>query len=52
MFTGIVEEMQQGGIANTAYQGTINPTQPVDTINGALPSGEVGLDMIMGLMKK
>jgi hypothetical protein len=52
MFAGIMEDMQHGGIANTAYQGTINPNQPVDTVNGALPAGEVGLDMIMGLMKK
>tara|TARA_R110000868_G_scaffold190592_1_gene434435 strand:+ start:1657 stop:2028 length:372 start_codon:yes stop_codon:yes gene_type:complete len=52
MFAGMIGEMQQGGIANTTYQGTINPSQTVDTINGALPQGEVGLDMIMGLMKK
>jgi len=52
MFSGIIGEMQQGGVANTAYQGTINPSQAVDTVNGALPQGEVGLDMIMGLMKK
>jgi hypothetical protein len=52
MFAGMIEEMQHGGVANTAYQGTINPMQPVDTINGALPEGQVGLDMIMNLMKK
>ena len=52
MFAGMIGEMQQGGAATTAYQGTMNPTQPVDTINGALPQGEVGLDMIMGLMNK
>jgi hypothetical protein len=44
--------MQQGGIANTSYQGTINPSQPVDTVNGALPEGQVGLDQIMALMNK
>jgi hypothetical protein len=52
MFAGMIEEMQNGGVANTAYQGTVNPLQPVDTINGALPEGQVGLDMIMNLMKK
>ena len=52
MFAGMLEDMQHGGIANTAYQGTINPTGPVDTINGSLPEGQVGLDMIMNLMKK
>ena len=52
MFAGMIEEMQNGGVANTAYQGTINTNQPVDTINGALPEGQVGLDMIMSLMNK
>jgi hypothetical protein len=52
MFGGLLEEMQNGGIANTTYQGTINPSQPVDVVNGSLPEGQVGLDMIMNLMKK
>lgn len=52
MFAGMLEGMQNGGIANTSYQGTINPTGPVDTINGALPEGQVGLDQIMALMNK
>jgi len=52
MFAGMIEEMQNGGVANTAYQGTINPSGPVDTINGALPEGQVGLDQIMALMNK
>jgi len=52
MFAGMIEEMQNGGIANTTYQGTINPSGPVDTINGALPEGQVGLDQIMALMNK
>ena len=52
MFSGMIGEMQQGGIANTSYQGTINPSQPVDTVNGALPEGQVGLDQIMALMNK
>jgi hypothetical protein len=52
MFAGMIEEMHNGGVANTTYQGTITPGQPIDTINGALPEGQVGLDMIMNLMKK
>jgi hypothetical protein len=52
MFSGILGEMQVGGVANTAYQGTINPTGPVDTINGSLPEGQVGLDQIMAMMNK
>jgi len=52
MFSGIIGEMQQGGVANSQFQGTFNPTGPVDSVNGALPAGEVGLDMIMGFMKK
>jgi hypothetical protein len=52
MFAGMIEEMQHGGVVNTAYQGIINPSGPVDTINGALPEGQVGLDQIMALMNK
>jgi hypothetical protein len=52
MFSGMLGEMQTGAVANTSYQGTINPTAPVDTINGALPEGQVGLDQIMALMNK
>ena len=52
MFSNIMEDIQHGGVASTAYQGTINPSGPVDTINGALPEGQVGLDQIMNLMNK
>jgi hypothetical protein len=52
MFGGILEEMQTGGAATTTYSGQFQPQGPVDAINGALPEGEVGLDMIMGLMSK
>ena len=53
MFGGILEEMQTGGTpANAAYAGTFKPQGPVDTINGALPEGNVGLDQIMALMNK
>ena len=51
MFGGILGEMQNGGVANSAYAGNFNPN-PVDTINGALPEGSVGLDQIMALMNK
>ena len=51
MFGGILGEMQKGGTINSQYLNEFKP-QSVDTINGALPSGEVGLDMIMGLMNK
>jgi hypothetical protein len=49
MFGNILGEMQNGGVATSTYAGKFNP-KPVDTINGSLPEGEVGLDMIMGLM--
>ena len=51
MFGGILGEMQNGGTITSQYANEFQP-QSVDTINGALPSGEVGLDMIMGLMNK
>jgi hypothetical protein len=51
MFGGLLEEMQQGGVANSQYAGTFQP-KSVDTINGALPEGNVGLDQIMALMNK
>ena len=52
MFAGIIEEMQHGGTANSAYAGKFNPTTPVDPVNGSLPEGSVGLDQIMSLMNK
>jgi hypothetical protein len=51
MFGGILGEMQNNGVATSQYVNEFQP-QSVDTINGALPAGEVGLDMIMGLMTK
>jgi hypothetical protein len=51
MFGGILGEMQNGGAITSQYANEFKP-QSVDTINGALPAGEVGLDMIMGLMNK
>ena len=50
MFSGIVSQMQQGGIANSAYAGEMKVTGPVDAVNGSLPEGNLGLDQIMGLM--
>lgn len=50
MFGGILEEMQSGTPATTAYNGKFQPQGPVDAINGALPEGNVGLDQIMALM--
>ena len=52
MFGGILEEMQGGGAATTAYAGNFQSNGPVDAINGALPEGNVGLDQIMALMNK
>ena len=52
MFGGILEEMQGGGAATTAYSGQFQSTGPVDNVNGALPEGSVGLDQIMALMNK
>jgi hypothetical protein len=52
MFGGILEEMQSGGAATTAYAGNFQANGPVDAINGALPEGSVGLDQIMALMSK
>jgi hypothetical protein len=52
MFSGMLEEMQVGTPATTAYAGQFQPQGPVDTINGTLPEGSVGLDQIMALMNK
>ena len=52
MFGGILEEMQVGGAATTAYAGNFQSNGPVDAVNGALPEGSVGLDQIMALMNK
>ena len=52
MFGGILEEMQGGGAATTAYAGNFQANGPVDNVNGALPEGSVGLDQIMALMNK
>lgn len=51
MFSGMLGEMQMGGAATSQYANEFKP-QPVDTINGALPEGNVGLDQIMALMNK
>lgn len=48
MFAGMLEGMQNGKIATTEE---FIP-RSVDTINGALPSGEVSLDQIAGLLQK
>jgi hypothetical protein len=52
MFAGMLGEMQMGKPATTAYAGNLQTNGPVDTINGALPEGQVGLDTIMALMNK
>ena len=51
MFGGILGEMQMGGAATSQYAGNFQPNS-VDTVNGALPEGNVGLDQIMALMNK
>jgi hypothetical protein len=52
MFSGILDEMQTGGIATSQYAGDLQVNGPVDAINGALPEGNVSLDQIMSLMSK
>jgi hypothetical protein len=52
MFGGMLKEMQTGGVANSSYVGDFNSSIPVDTINGALPEGQVSLENIMALMNK
>jgi hypothetical protein len=49
MFSGMIEEMQHGGVATTKNI-PFRPQGPVDSINGKLPDGEVDLSQIMGLM--
>jgi hypothetical protein len=51
MFGNILVDMQFGKPANT-NNIPFRPTPGADTINGALPAGELGLDQIMGLMSK
>jgi hypothetical protein len=52
MFSGILDEMQTGGIVTSQYAGNLQVNGPVDSINGALPEGNVSLDQIMSLMSK
>ena len=52
MFSKMLGEMQTGGPATTAYAGNVQMNGPVDTVNGALPEGQVGLDQIMSMMSK
>ena len=52
MFGNIINEMQRGGTINSAYAGNLQVNGPVDTVNGTLPEGQVGLDQIMALMNK
>ena len=52
MFAGMLGEMQMGGTATSAYAGNLQVNGPVDTVNGSLPEGSVGLDQIMALMNK
>ena len=52
MFSGILGEMQMGNPATSAYAGNLQVGGPVDTVNGSLPEGQVGLDQIMALMNK
>ena len=50
MFGGMLEEMQKGGTISSQYANEFKPQGPVDTVSGALPEGNVGLDQIMALM--
>jgi len=50
MFSNILEDMQNGGVATT--QNVPFRPAPMDPLNGQLPEGELGLDQIMGLMNK
>lgn len=52
MFSGMLGEMQSGGIATSAYAGELTNVKNVDTINGSLPEGQVSLENIMALMNK
>ena len=52
MFSGMLGEMQNGSPVSAAYAGTMQVNGPVDAVNGTLPEGQVGLDQIMGLIKK
>ena len=52
MFAGMLGEMQTGGTATAAYAGQMQPTGPIDSVNGALPEGQVGLDQIMSMMNR
>jgi hypothetical protein len=52
IFSGLLGEMQNGGIATSAYAGELTNVKNVDTINGALPEGQVSLESIMSLMNK
>jgi len=52
MFGGMIEEMQSETLSATTNNIPFRPNLGGDTINGALPAGEVDLSQIMGLMSK
>jgi hypothetical protein len=51
MFGNIIENMSGNSTITTNDMTTFVP-RSVDAVNGSLPEGNVGLDQIMGLMKK
>ena len=51
MFGNIIENMSGNPTITTNDMTTFVP-RSVDAVNGSLPEGNVGLDQIMGLMKK
>lgn len=53
-YTSIMGDMKMSGGNMNLTSTDVNTFQPrpVDSANGSLPDGNVGLDQIMGLMKK
>jgi hypothetical protein len=49
-YLDILGEMSQG--PKSGFEGEFKVNGNVDVINGALPEGQLGLDQIMGLIKK
>ena len=50
LFGGILNDIKDGNTITSAYSGEVQIPQNIDTINQALPDGNLGIDTIMGLL--
>lgn len=49
-YMDILKETAEG--PKSGFAGEFKPVGPIDSMNGALPEGQLGIDQILGLIKK